>query len=259
MTKELIRPDYYHIPATVAELVQPHEAFVWSVVYWFEKMKDGRCIASNQRIADSLPYKSTASSVGNALLTLEEKGLITRIFSDDQKRIRKEIKVTVKTLKIPAKGYHPQVGRTEKVPPTGGTGTTHRCDGVPPTGEQNSKREILKEPLVVATRSHTPTPSENCELFFSGVLALQQGAPADDAKAILTELVERTGIEKAALWNEVRKFTDYWTEREKNGKRQRWQMEKTFEVDRRLSTWLKRSYGTMQRAKPPSKYKAAIV
>lgn len=150
MQKDLMRPDYYHIPAVVAEAVQPHEAFVWSIVYWFEKMKDGKCKASNQRIAEALPYKSTAKSVGNALDALEKKGLITRVFRDDNKRIRSEVRVTVGTV---------------KVPPTGGTGTTHRWNGVPPTGGQNSKREIVKEELVNsdASASRSPNPPKRSD------------------------------------------------------------------------------------------------
>jgi hypothetical protein len=130
--KELIRPEYYHIPLIVGEQVQPHEAFVWAVVYWFERMKDGRCIASNQRIAEALPYASSAISVANALLVLEEKGLVQRVFKDDKKRVRSEIKVTVCTV---------------RVSPTGDTGITHRLNRVSPTGEQISNTNILKEQL----------------------------------------------------------------------------------------------------------------
>lgn len=132
MRKYLIRPDYYYIPSVVAESVKPHEAFVWSVVYWFEKMKDGRCTASNERIAEALPYKSTGVSVANALVKLEKEGLIVRFFADETRRIRKEIKVTVEIV---------------KVSPTDDTGITHRLYEVSPTGEQKSKSKRVKEIL----------------------------------------------------------------------------------------------------------------
>jgi len=41
--------------------------------------------------------------------------------------------------------------------------------------------------------------------------------------------------------NEMLKFISYWTEPTKNGQKQRWQTQKTFEVGRRLNTWISRS------------------
>ena len=37
--------------------------------------------------------------------------------------------------------------------------------------------------------------------------------------------------------SEVSKFFDYWTERNKSGTKQRWELEKTFEIGRRIKTW----------------------
>jgi hypothetical protein len=37
--------------------------------------------------------------------------------------------------------------------------------------------------------------------------------------------------------SELDKFVSYWSELTKDGKRQRWQLEKVFEVSRRLGTW----------------------
>lgn len=123
----MMRPDFYWIPKVVAENVQPHEAFVFAVVYWFANLKDGRCYASNERIAQALPYKSTANSVGNALLRLEYLGYVQRLFEDDTKARRSEILCLVKTGRVPSTGgtrstqgltrVHPQV---EVGPPTDG-------------------------------------------------------------------------------------------------------------------------------------------
>jgi hypothetical protein len=114
---------------------------VFAVVYWFANLKDGVCYASNERIAQALPFVSTPNSVGNALLELEKKGFVLRLFSDEARRNRTEIKCLV---------------RTDRVPPTDGTGSTHRwmrfhpqVDEVPPTGGQisNSKyKELLPSP-----------------------------------------------------------------------------------------------------------------
>lgn len=118
MSKEIFKPDFYHIPTLVASEVKPHESFVFAVIYWYEKMKEGKCFASNQSIAQSLPYKSSVTSVANALNKLEEKGFIQRVFEDEDKTIRKEIKCLVALQVSPTgeggftqglRGVHPQV------------------------------------------------------------------------------------------------------------------------------------------------------
>ena len=40
----------------------------------------------------------------------------------------------------------------------------------------------------------------------------------------------------------IQEFIDYWTEMMPNGKKQRWEKEKAFDVNRRLITWAKRDY-----------------
>ena len=40
----------------------------------------------------------------------------------------------------------------------------------------------------------------------------------------------------------IEEFVDYWTEMLPNGKKQRWQKEKAFDIGRRLKTWAKRDY-----------------
>lgn len=41
--------------------------------------------------------------------------------------------------------------------------------------------------------------------------------------------------------SEIKKFISYWTEPNKSGTRQRWQIEKTFDVKHRLGTWYERA------------------
>lgn len=52
----------------------------------------------------------------------------------------------------------------------------------------------------------------------------------------IKEMVLKNGNE-ALIKKEVGKFCDYWTEPNKALTKQRWEMEKTFEVKRRLKTW----------------------
>lgn len=136
---ELLKPDFYYIPRVVADDVEAHEAFVFGVVYWFVKMKEGRCFASNDRIAQALPYKSSPSSVANALGALEEKGFIERVFSNKAKRNRVEIKCMVST----------------EVQPTGYRRSTSKLKGVQPTGEQTNTRDKEQSNSVAPRRAYS--------------------------------------------------------------------------------------------------------
>jgi len=55
----------------------------------------------------------------------------------------------------------------------------------------------------------------------------------------IQELITRCGpASETFIRREVAKFISYWTEPTVNGKKQRWETQKTFEYKRRLATWL---------------------
>lgn len=62
----------------------------------------------------------------------------------------------------------------------------------------------------------------------------------EDPSKITTELIER-GLPEQTIKQEITKFISYWTEPNSTGKKQRWQLEPTFEIKRRLATWFSRS------------------
>lgn len=81
--------------------------------------------------------------------------------------------------------------------------------------------------------------------FFSGVRDLANhkyvSAEANRVRLFLGELSKKYDIKnKSGIWMEVQSFESYWTELNSSGTKQRWQMEKTFEVDKRLRVWLAR-------------------
>lgn len=53
----------------------------------------------------------------------------------------------------------------------------------------------------------------------------------------LIEILIGKGMNKDFATSEIAKFARYWAERTKNGQKQRWETQKTFEVNRRLATW----------------------
>jgi len=52
-------------------------------------------------------------------------------------------------------------------------------------------------------------------------------------------IVEKTGMPMERVVKELVSFRSYWSELNGSGKKQRWELEKTFEVKRRLNTWLR--------------------
>lgn len=81
-----------------------------------------------------------------------------------------------------------------------------------------------------ATRSSSPKVTNL--LFFTSRL--------DD---ILSAFEFTDEAQKEKVREEIAKFRDYWTEFNSAGTKMRWQMEKTFEVKKRLKTWFRNVRG----------------
>jgi len=75
--------------------------------------------------------------------------------------------------------------------------------------------------------SAVTTPAETSKLFFNS---------EENQEKVITYLIEK-GVADILARQELSKFISYWTELNKSGSKQRWEMEKTFEVQRRLNTW----------------------
>lgn len=69
-------PDFFVIPSEVLydPELQSLDAIVYGVVYWFERMKDGYCRASNATIAKVA--RSSSSGVSHSLQRLRDNGYI---------------------------------------------------------------------------------------------------------------------------------------------------------------------------------------
>ena len=93
-----------------------------------------------------------------------------------------------------------------------------------------------------------PTPSQMAAEFFT----------SDSSQEELVTRFKEKGYEENLVRKEIKKFVSYWTEPNSTGKRQRWQMEKTFELSRRLSTWLGKAGNQQQSFIKPSQQWHAI-
>jgi hypothetical protein len=59
-------------------------------------------------------------------------------------------------------------------------------------------------------------------------------------KKFFNEMINK-GLNDEEVRKETLKFISYWTEPTKSGNKQRWEIEKTFEIGRRLATWFSRT------------------
>ena len=96
-------------------------------------------------------------------------------------------------------------------------------------GEEEGEEEQKREGKLV-------TPAMIARDFF----ALDENSPA--LEEFVSTLQKKYPLFKN-LATEIKKFRSYWTERNKTGKRERWELRETFEVNRRLATWLSRAGG----------------
>jgi hypothetical protein len=97
----------------------------------------------------------------------------------------------------------------------------------------------------IGASAHTPKLSNS--LFFEEVKNWKKGNPlAEPVTDELKFFVDTTGLTKNEVWNEVQKFVLYWTEKNPTGKKERWELERTFEVRRRLLTWFTRAFASVK-------------
>lgn len=98
-----------------------------------------------------------------------------------------------------------------------------------PRGSHNTTNNatMQQETNNIYSGAEAPTPSQIMTKFIN--------EPEEQEKVILA--LEGRGMARETSSAEIKKFLNYWCELTKSGKQQRWQTEKTFELQRRLATW----------------------
>jgi len=94
------KPDFVIVPYELIENknLRPLDRILYGVIYYFEKMKEGKCIASNSTLAQYCNADKT--SMNGALTRLERERYIFRIYKDKEKKIRDEIKTLVQFRQV---------------------------------------------------------------------------------------------------------------------------------------------------------------
>lgn len=99
----------------------------------------------------------------------------------------------------------------------------HLASGLEATLKRKSTKETIQ-------KKRESTPAQIAKHFFED----QQGMKE------VTDYYNARGVPEEIIKQEVQKFILYWTETNHAGTKQRWQMEKTFEIKRRLVSWMSR-------------------
>ena len=99
-----------------------------------------------------------------------------------------------------------------------------------------SRRYTNKNDKNVKNDKKERTPSQISQSFFEG-----------NTEELFNEFKTKISLNEGLLKQEFQKFILYWTEPNKSGTKQRWELQPTFDVKRRLATWL----GKMKDFKSP--------
>jgi hypothetical protein len=158
---------------------------------------------------------SSESTVKRAISELEKSGILQKV---QRKNTSNEYQILI--VENEEGGFSVNLGGVTENPGVGSDRPTNSIQLE--LNPHNSSSEAALRAM---------TPSELAQEFFKSSVAQE---------ALIDKLV-KVGVMKAAAEDEIKKFIDYWTELNGTGKRQRWQMQKTFELRKRMATWLSRA------------------
>lgn len=112
MKKENFSPDFIPVFSSALhdENLQKIDCLVLGTIYWYERLKDGICKASNDSIARVVGAKKS-NVISNSIKVLERGGYIKCFYKDDKKRNRLKISCIIHRCIEGSKSSHPQMIR----------------------------------------------------------------------------------------------------------------------------------------------------
>jgi hypothetical protein len=103
--------------------------------------------------------------------------------------------------------------------------------------EEEEKKESKKE-----RNGGASPPAHKAREFFN-----QYQDKGEGYTGLIDTIALKRNLPPEIVRAELDKFCLYWTEKNHNGTKVRWEMEKVFEVERRLTTWFSRAHKTQQK------------
>lgn len=172
--------------------------------------------------AERISWENTDGRKGilSGLKELEKAGYITRKRHGDG-RVVHTIHNEPQSLKGTQATEEPQS-------PNGTVPKGHGAERAP----ISKKEELVRKKL--NKKECTLTPSQEAQAFFDP-------KNGHGVKNAMLQTFVKAGAEEEAVRREFRKFWTYWTEPNKSGTKQRWQLQPTFDIKRRLVTWMERA------------------
>lgn len=223
MSTERKVPGHYWIPSEIRmhDDLRATDGFVFGAIYWYSEMKYQECTASNSAIGEAAGVSPTTAS--KSLSRLEKAGFIKRYYGKNQNRTKIEPLITA-------------TKDTVQNEQRGGGGVVQADNGGCANEQQNNSNKNnsnkpLKEKNIKKEKSpQDMRPDEFNASFFAGDKVFQ---------AILSEVTQTTNHSRQEAIEILNEFRSYWTEPNKSGTKEKWEMEATFDVKRRLRTWFK--------------------
>lgn len=130
-----------------------------------------------------------------------------------------------KQLKIKENGAYTETVNEAERQPIGNQTATNGCPRLGKVRLGKRREEGLGE---------TPKPPTPKILMIEFINSFK--TQNESYKNFIQALIEK-GIPQTVLDQEIPKFINYWTEKNPSGKKERWELQKVFEVNRRLGTW----------------------
>jgi len=111
----------------------------------------------------------------------------------------------------------------------------HSPDNIPLEENRRDKKRIEENRRDKKRIEETAidSPKSQALKFFSNLTTQEE--------VLNNLLIAKSNVPEEWLRKEINKFVNYWTEPNKSGTKQKWELEKTFEISRRLAKWLNNS------------------
>ncbi len=120
-----------------------------------------------------------------------------------------------------------------------GSSTQYRLDKI--SIDKDREEEIPPKSSSFEEKEELPTKDKDIREITPRQQAIDYFTKDGEKDKVLEEFILK-GYKKDFLLTEMKKFISYWTEMNATGRKQKWELQKTFEVKKRLIYWLNKNF-----------------